>query len=103
MPGLMGQHAEQLIGGSGPQDQAGVHAHDPATGGEGVQIVLVDKQDLDLGRFQPHGDEDRVGPLMNDALDLGVPDRALSRGGGRRRQHEAHGGDDARCAEGGAG
>jgi len=99
----MRQHAEQFIGRPGPENQAGVDPHDPATRGERVQIIFVDQQNLDLGRLEAHGDQDRVRPLMNDAFDLGVPDRILGRGGRGRRQHEADGGDDARCTGCGAG
>ncbi len=78
--GLVGDHAQKLVGGLGLENQPGVQAHDPPARGEGVQVVVVDQQDLDLGRVQPHGDEDRFGPVMDDPFDLGVADQTLGRG-----------------------
>ena len=100
---LVRNHAEQFIGRTGSEDQAGVDAHDPAAGREGVQVIIVDKQDLDLGGFQSHGGEYRGGPFVNDALDLGIPDRALGRGRRGRRQPDHDGGNSAGRAEGAAG
>ena len=45
--GLVGDHAQELIGALGPQDQAGVQPHDPPARGEGVQFVVIDQQNLD--------------------------------------------------------
>uniref|UniRef100_A0A0N4ZJ07 Transcriptional regulator n=1 Tax=Parastrongyloides trichosuri TaxID=131310 RepID=A0A0N4ZJ07_PARTI len=82
VPGLVGDHAQKLVGVLGPQNQAGVQPHDSPARGEGVQVVVVDQQDLDLVRVQAHGVEHGLGPLMDDALDLGVPDQALGLGRG---------------------
>ncbi|MNV19189.1 hypothetical protein D3C71_1100430 [compost metagenome] len=78
--GLVGDHAQKLVGGLGLQDQAGVQAHDAPARGEGVQVIVVDQQDFDFGRVQSHGVEHRLGPFVDDALDLGVADQALGRG-----------------------
>ena len=99
--GLVGEHAQQLVGVAGAQDQAGVDADDPPARGEGVQLGIIDQQDLDLGRFETHGREHRVRPPADDALDLGIADRALRGGGSGRRHHEDGGGRGDQPEKGG--
>ncbi len=103
MARLVRHHPQQFVGVLGAQDQAGVDAHDPPTRGEGVQLVVIDQKNFDVGRVQPHGDEDRIDPFADDALDLGVADQALGRGlAGGDEGCEAHRrrGQNTRCGTG---
>ncbi len=74
VPGLVGDDTDQLIGRLGLHDQAGEDEHLLAARDEGVQVVGAHDVELHRLRIDAGGDEDRIGVLMQDLLDLGVTD-----------------------------
>jgi hypothetical protein len=66
--------ADQLVGILGLNDQAGVDEHVLAAGREGVDVVVLDDEDLDALGVQARGGEDRITVGVQRRLDLGVAD-----------------------------
>ncbi len=77
---FMGDHGAQLVDRLEPGEKSGVEEDVLPARHEGVQIAVIDDVDVHRGRAETGGAEDRVGDLLQRALDLGVADEALGRG-----------------------
>ena len=102
MAALVGEHADQLVGSLGGQQQAGVDEYSLAAGDEGVEAVVLDDHDLDRLRIEAGDTPDRRNKGADRVLDLGVADEfelTLLRNGGTNRQRgqqcQAEEGDNA--------
>ena len=88
--GLVGHHADQLVGRFGLENQAGVDEQLLAAGREGVELRIGHQMDLHRPGIEPRGREHRIGVVVQDRLDLGVAndrDAAIGQGVTGGRQH----------------
>ena len=82
MPGLMRDHADDLIGRLGLQDRAGVHEHVEAVDHESVEALVPDDAHRDV-RAETCCLEDWPRIVLEQVLHLGVADQGNAlRGGG---------------------
>ena len=100
MAAFVGENANQLVGGLGPHDQAGIYEYPLPSGHEGVERTVLDDHDLhpvgvEAGRLPDRNDE-----CPDGVFDLGVAYEVESlrlRGRHRRQreQRETYEDDDA--------
>ena len=99
VPGLVRDHADQLVRRFRSQNQPGVHEDRLATGDEGVELIVLDQVDADIVRLEPGGAKDRGGHRADVVLDFGVADRAAGAKRRVRRSQEAQRGADGKPAQ----
>ncbi len=100
--GLMGDDADDLVGGVGLQQRAGVDEH-AAAGDEGVEAWIVDEDDVDARFREPGSLEDRPRIVAHQGLDFRVAhDRhvALGKAFDRAGRGQQHGKQQRGCGAG---
>ena len=92
MAGLMREHADDLVRRGRFGERAGVDEDAAAVDHEGVERLVVDQDDLQIGLRQARDPEDRRGIVAHQLLDFGVADQrhaaALLCGRGQRRNRQ---------------
>ena len=82
--GLVGDHADHLVGRLGLRQGAGVDEHVAPVHHEGVEALVPDDAHGDVLRGEPGSPEDGQRVVLEEVLDLGVANqRQPLRGGGR--------------------
>jgi hypothetical protein len=74
VPGLVRQHADDLIRRLRFHQRARIHEDALAVHDEGVEVAVVDDHDLDVVAGQAGDLQDRRGVVAQQLLDLGVAD-----------------------------
>ena len=89
---LVGDHRPELVDRAELGHQPGVDEDVLPAGHEGVRLAVVDDVDLDRGRVDPGGAEERVRDPPQRVLDLGVADQPprRRRSGRERHRHRQH-------------
>ena len=96
---LVGDDALQLVGVVGRDEQAGVDIDDLAAGDEGVDLGIVEQDDLDVVRVEAGGLDQRRGDIAEQQFGLAVAQDLLRGGrlgsGERQRERTSAGPDQA--------
>ena len=86
---LVRDHALHLVGIVGRGDQAGMDVDDLAAGDEGVDLAVVDQDDLDVLGLKPGRLDQRPRDVAQQRLGLGVAQDRLGRGRLRARRRSS--------------
>jgi hypothetical protein len=78
--GLVRQHALDLSGCVGRDDQAGMNMDVLTIRHKRVERRVVDHVEADVFRIESRDIEDRISPLAQRFFNFGIPDQALGRG-----------------------